>query len=81
VSVLVVVCKRMQQLPTILGPEVYCGKDTSHKTLETTPKTLEELFKKIQHWCATLHSASTITEQKKCWELFAQKVSHALTHQ
>ena len=51
---LVVVCKRMQQLPTMLGPEVYRGKDTSLKTLETNPKTLEELFKSIQHWCATL---------------------------
>ena len=28
-SVLVVVCKRMQQLPTMLGPTVHCGKDTS----------------------------------------------------
>ena len=29
--VLVVVCKRMQQLPTILGPAVHSGKDTSQK--------------------------------------------------
>ena len=34
-SVLAVVCKRMQQLPTILGPAVHRGKDTTHKTLET----------------------------------------------
>ena len=47
VSVLVVVCKRMQRLPTTLGSEVYRGKDTNHKTLETTPKTLEKLFKTI----------------------------------
>ena len=34
-SVLAVVCKRMQQLPTMLGPVVHRGKDTTHKTLET----------------------------------------------
>ena len=34
-SVLAVVCKRMQQLLTILGPAVHRGKDTTHKTLET----------------------------------------------
>ena len=34
-SVLAVVCKRMQQLPTILGPVGHRGKDTTHKTLET----------------------------------------------
>ena len=25
----------MQQLPTMLRPAVHCGKDTTHKTLET----------------------------------------------
>ena len=34
-SVLAVVRKRMQQLPTLLGPAVNCGKDTTHKTLKT----------------------------------------------
>ena len=34
-SVLPVVCKRMQQLPTMLGPVVHRGKDTTHKTLKT----------------------------------------------
>ena len=33
--VLAVVCKRMQQLPTILGPAVHRGKDTTHKSLST----------------------------------------------
>ena len=32
-SMLAVVCKRMQQLPTMLGPTVHCGKDTTHKSL------------------------------------------------
>ena len=34
-SVLPVVCKRMQQLPTMLEPVVHRGKDTTHKTWET----------------------------------------------
>ena len=34
-SVLAVVCKRMQQLPTKLGPAVHRGKDTTNKTLKT----------------------------------------------
>ena len=32
-SVLAVVCKRLQQLPTIREPAVHCGK-TTHKTLK-----------------------------------------------
>ena len=32
-SVLAMVRKRMQQLPTLLGPALNCGKDTTHKTL------------------------------------------------
>ena len=75
-SVLAVVCKRMQQLPTTLGPAVHHGKDTTQKTLEITCSarawpltTLEELCSWIQHCCARY--ASAITEQKKCWELLA----------
>ena len=34
-SVLAVVCKQMQQLPTMLGPAVHRKKDSTHKTLET----------------------------------------------
>ena len=30
-----VVCKRMQQLPPMLGPAVHHGKGTTHKNLET----------------------------------------------
>ena len=33
--VLAVVCRRMQQLPTMLGPAVHRGKDTTHKSLQT----------------------------------------------
>ena len=35
-SVLAVVCKQMLQLPTMLGPAVHHGKDTTQKTLEIT---------------------------------------------
>ena len=31
-SVLVVVCKRMQQLSTMLGPALHRGKNATHKT-------------------------------------------------
>ena len=27
-------CKRTQQLPTVLGPAVHSGKDTPHKTFQ-----------------------------------------------
>ena len=30
---LAVVCKRIQQLPTMLGPAVHRGKDITHKSL------------------------------------------------
>ena len=32
-SMLAVVCEQMQQLPTLLGPTVHRGKDTTHKSL------------------------------------------------
>ena len=33
--ILAVVYKQMQQLPTMLGPAVHHGKDTTHKTLQS----------------------------------------------
>ena len=33
--VLAVMCEQMQQLPTMLGPAVHRGKDTTHKSLRT----------------------------------------------
>ena len=78
-SVLAVECTRMQQLPTMLGPAVHRGKDTTQKTLKTMcnlrawPQQLmlEEVCKRIQHCCATLRRSHT--QKKKCWELLAQK--------
>ena len=75
--VLAVVCKRIQQLPTLLGPIVHPGKDTTHKSLKTMCN--NECSWPQQCWksCATgsilLRYASAITEQKKCWELLAEK--------
>ena len=63
-SMLAVVCKRMQQLPTRLGPAVYRGKDTSQQCW-TSSATDPTFFR---------HS-SAIMEQKKCWEFLAQKVN------
>ena len=37
-SLLIVECKLIQQLPTMLGSEVHQGKDTTHKTLEQGAK-------------------------------------------
>ena len=54
-SVLVVVSKRMQQLPTMLTHLQYRRKDTTCKT------------------STLLRYASSITKQKKFWELLAQK--------
>ena len=60
--VLAVVCKRMQQLPTSLGPAVHRGKNTTHKST-----TLEELCKRIQHCCATLRRSRNKRNVGSCW--------------
>ena len=66
---LAAVCKRMQQLPTILGPVVHRGKDTTRKTLETmwAPAMLQELSKQIQHYCATLRRSRNKRNVGSCW--------------
>ena len=61
--------------PTLLGPAVHRGKDTTHKTLETmwnvrVPNNVERT---VQTDPTLLRYASATTEQKKCWELLAQK--------
>ena len=77
--VLVMVCKRMQQLPTIFGPAVHCGKDTTHETFLNTlilswrVRGPNNVGRAVQTDPTLLRYVSTITEQKKCWELFAQK--------
>ena len=78
-SVLAVVCKRMQQLPTMLGPAVHGGKDTTHKTLETTcvmrvrgPK---NFGRAVQTDPTVLRYASAITERKKCWVCWFKRLT------
>ena len=61
----------MHQVPTILGPAVNLGKDTTYTTLETTcnarvaPAELEELKRRaVQTDPTLLRYASAITGQK-----------------
>ena len=70
-SVLSVLCKWMHQVPTILGPAVNLGNDTTYTTLETmcnarvAPTMLEELKgRAVQTDPTLLHYASAITGQK-----------------
>ena len=70
--VLAVVCKRMQHLPSLLGPTIQpislckpCvmsvrGPNNVGRAVQTDPTLLRGY-------------ASAITEQKKCWELLAEK--------
>ena len=88
-SVLPVDCTRMQQLPTMLGPAVHRGKDTTHKTLKTMcnlrawPQQLmfEEVYKRIQHCCATLGRSQSKRNHVSCWlkTLLANKVASVWT--
>ena len=74
-SVLASVCKQIQKLPTMLGPAVRRGKDTSHMTLETTRvlrvRGSNNVGRAVQTDPTLLRYA--ITEQKKRWELLARK--------
>ena len=88
-SVLAVECTRMQQLPTMLGPAVHRGKDTTHKTLKTMcnlrawPQQLmlEEVCKRIQHCCATLRRSQNKRNVGSCWlkTLLANKFASVWT--
>ena len=71
---LLTLCKRMQQLPTMLGPAVHHGKDTAHKTLETMCNAHvcpQQCWKAVQTDPTLLRYASAITEQirmlRSCW--------------
>ena len=71
-----VACKRMQQLPTSLGLAVHRGKDTTHKSLWSmrNERALpQQCGRAMQTDPTLLRYASAITEQKKCWELLAEK--------
>ena len=65
----------MQQLPTMFGPTVHRGKDTTHKSLLTTRNERawpNNVGRAVQTNPTLLRDASAITEQKKYWELFAE---------
>ena len=70
--VLAVVCKRMKQLPTMLGPAVHRRKDTTH-TCVMSVRGPNNVGRAVQTDPTLLRYASAITEQKKCWELLAEK--------
>ena len=73
--VLAVVCKRMQQLPTMFGPTVHRGKDTTHKSLLTMRNERawpNNVGGAVQTNPTLLRDASAFTEQKKYWELLAE---------
>ena len=73
---LAVVCKRMQQLPTMLGPAVHRGKDITpnfFKPCVMRVRGPNNVGRVVQTDPTLLRYASAITEQKKCWELLAEK--------
>ena len=74
---LAVVCKRMQQqLPTSLGPAVHRGKNTTHTHCNPCVMRVRgpnNVGRAVQTDPTLLRYASAITEQKKCWELLAEK--------
>ena len=73
----VMVYRRMQQFPTMLEPAVYRGKDTTHETFLNTLilswrlRGSNNVGRAVQTDTTLLRYALTITDQKKCWELFA----------
>ena len=74
-SVLVVVGKRIQQLPAMLGPAVHRGKDTTQKTLETMCNAgswPQQCWKSCANESNIVVLRLVITEQKKFWKLLVQ---------
>ena len=74
--VLAVVYKRMQQLPTSLGPAVHRGKIQPIRLCNPCVMSMSgpnNVGRAEQTHSTLLRYASAITEQKKCWELLAEK--------
>ena len=74
--VLAVVCKRMQQLPTMLGPALHRGKDkpiSLCKPCIMSVRGPNNVGRAVQTDPTLLRYASAIMEQKKFWELLAEK--------
>ena len=75
--VLAVVCKQIQQLATMLGPALHHGKDTTHSLCKPCVMSVRghnNVARAVQTDPTLLRYASAaITQQKKCWELLAEK--------
>ena len=74
--VLAVVCKRMQQLPTMLGPAVHRGRIQPISLCKLCVMSVHgpnNVGRAVQTDPTLLRYASAITEQNKCWELLAEK--------
>ena len=73
--VLAVVCKRMQQLPTMLGPALHRGKDKPISLCKPCIMSVcgpNNVGRAVQTDPTLLRYASAIMEQKKFWELLAE---------
>ena len=73
-SVLAVVCKRMQQLPTMLEHAVHLGKDSTHKNMETMCNVLawpQQCLKSCANGykicCAPLRWSRNKRSEGSCW--------------
>ena len=70
--VLAVMCKRMQQLPTMLVPEVHRGKDTDHKT-SMCVRGPNNVGRAMHYGSNIFGLRRSQNKLKKFWELLAQK--------
>ena len=76
VCVLAVVCKRMQRLPTMLGPAVHRERIqpiSLCKPCVMSVRGPNNVGRAVKTDATLLRYALAITEQKKCWELLAEK--------
>ena len=74
--VLAVVCKRMQQLPTMLDLQCIVGRMQPMSLFKPCIMSVpgpNNVGRAVQTDPTLLRYASAIKEQKKCWELLAEK--------
>ena len=74
--VLAVVCKRMQQLPTMLDLQCIVGRTQLISLCNSCVMSVRgpnNVGRAVQIDPTLLRYASAITEQKKCWEFLAEK--------
>ena len=88
-SVLAVVYKQTQRLPTMLGPAVHRGRIQlirlwklefgSHIGACMAPTMLEELCKRLQHCCATLRRSRNKRNARSCWPTLLRPLARGFT--